>query len=102
MLVHTIELTLNTLLRIFNYIPITPLTKVRNVITSYSIHYTKLYDVASAPSFFEQHKVIDAASEMLCKIFGDKIGKHARTAIGVSALPMNATVEIAGIFEINY
>ncbi len=58
--------------------------------------------VASAPSFFEQHKVIDAASEMLCKIFGDKIGKHARTAIGVSALPMNATVEIAGIFEINY
>lgn len=49
--------------------------------------------VASAPSFTDQPKVLDAASELLGQIFGDK-GKHARSAVGVIALPRNAAVEI--------
>ncbi|WP_432667281.1 RidA family protein [Wukongibacter baidiensis] len=49
---------------------------------------------------FEQHsQVINGASELIEKIFGDK-GKHSRAAIGVSSLPGNASVEISLIVEI--
>ena len=49
--------------------------------------------VASAPGFNEQPKVIDAASELLVRIFGEA-GRHARSAVGVSELPRNVAVEI--------
>lgn len=49
--------------------------------------------VASAPHFFDQPKVLDAASDLLVEIFGDA-GRHARSAIGVAALPRNSPVEI--------
>jgi enamine deaminase RidA (YjgF/YER057c/UK114 family) len=49
--------------------------------------------VASTPDFHEQPKVIDAASNLLGQIFGDN-GRHARSAIGVAALPRTAPVEI--------
>jgi enamine deaminase RidA (YjgF/YER057c/UK114 family) len=49
--------------------------------------------VASCPGFSDQHKVANAASELLVKIFGEA-GKHARAAVGVAQLPLNATVEI--------
>jgi enamine deaminase RidA (YjgF/YER057c/UK114 family) len=49
--------------------------------------------VASAPGFNQQPKVIDAASELLVRVFGEQ-GRHARSAIGVSELPRNAAVEI--------
>lgn len=49
--------------------------------------------VASAPGFNEQPKVLDAASELLVQVFGDR-GRHARAAIGVAELPRNAVVEI--------
>lgn len=49
--------------------------------------------VASAPDFAEQPKVIDAASQLLVDVFGDA-GRHARSAIGVAALPRTAPVEI--------
>jgi enamine deaminase RidA (YjgF/YER057c/UK114 family) len=49
--------------------------------------------VQTAPGFFEPSKVLDAASELLEKIFGQK-GRHARTAIGASVLPSNTPVEI--------
>lgn len=49
--------------------------------------------VASAAGFNQQPKVIDAASELLVKVFGDD-GRHARSAIGVAELPRNASVEI--------
>ena len=54
--------------------------------------------VQSAPDFYEQPKVLNAASELLTEIFGDE-GKHARAAVGVAALPLNAAVEIEAIFE---
>jgi enamine deaminase RidA (YjgF/YER057c/UK114 family) len=49
--------------------------------------------VASAPGFGDQPKVLDAASDLLVEVFGDK-GRHARAAIGVAELPRNAVVEI--------
>ena len=49
--------------------------------------------VASAPGFNDQPKVLDAASDLLVEVFGDK-GRHARAAVGVAELPRNAVVEI--------
>lgn len=49
--------------------------------------------VQSAPGFSEQSKVLDAVSELLEMIFGEK-GRHARTAIGVAELPSNTPVEV--------
>ncbi|MGI0047120.1 MAG: RidA family protein [Nitrosotalea sp.] len=56
--------------------------------------------VNSAPDFIEQPKIINAASDLLFEIFGDK-GKHSRIAVGVASLPLNATVEIDMIAEIS-
>lgn len=55
--------------------------------------------VASAPDFSEQPKVLNAASDLLFEIFGEQ-GRHARTAVGVSVLPLNAPVEIDFLFAI--
>ena len=55
--------------------------------------------VNSTKDFTEHPKVINAASDLLMKIFGEK-GRHSRIAIGVSSLPLNATVEIDMIVEI--
>jgi enamine deaminase RidA (YjgF/YER057c/UK114 family) len=49
--------------------------------------------VASAPGFTDQPKVLDAASDLLVEVLGDK-GRHARSAIGVAELPRGAVVEI--------
>jgi enamine deaminase RidA (YjgF/YER057c/UK114 family) len=55
--------------------------------------------VASAPDFYGQPKVINGASDLLSEAFGDA-GKHARSAVGVAALPLNAPVEVEAIAEI--
>lgn len=49
--------------------------------------------VASAQGFNDQPKVLDAASDLLVQLFGDK-GRHARAAVGVAELPRDAVVEI--------
>jgi enamine deaminase RidA (YjgF/YER057c/UK114 family) len=51
------------------------------------------------PDFTDQPKVINGASDLLVELFGDK-GKHARSAVGMNALPMNIAVEIEMIVEI--
>jgi enamine deaminase RidA (YjgF/YER057c/UK114 family) len=56
--------------------------------------------VASAPGFNEQPQVINGASEFLGEIFGDA-GLHARSAVGVAELPMNAPVEVELVVETN-
>jgi len=48
----------------------------------------------------DQPKVINAASELIVNVFGEK-GKHARAAVSVNSLPLGAAVEIESIFEIN-
>lgn len=55
--------------------------------------------VSSAESFTNQPKVANGASELLQKIFDDK-GKHTRSAVGVSELPLNAPVEIEMIVKV--
>lgn len=55
--------------------------------------------VASVPEFVEQHLVINGASNLLANVLGEA-GKHARAAVGMAALPLNAAVEIDAILEI--
>ena len=56
--------------------------------------------VNSAQDLTEHPKVINAASDFLVEIFGEE-GRHSRIAIGVSSLPLNATVEIDMLVEIS-
>ena len=55
--------------------------------------------VASAENFNRQPWVVNGASDLLVKIFGEK-GKHSRSAIGVNELPLNIPVEIEMIVQI--
>lgn len=55
--------------------------------------------VASAPDFTAQPAVVNGASELLGDVFGDA-GKHARSAVGVAVLPLNAPVEVEVIVEV--
>ena len=49
--------------------------------------------VASAPGFTEQPRVINGASQVLVDVFGEH-GRHARSAVGVAALPLGSPVEV--------
>ena len=55
--------------------------------------------VNSAPDFLDGPKVLNGASDLMVTAFGDK-GRHARTTVGVSVLPMDAAVEVEGMFEV--
>lgn len=55
--------------------------------------------VNSTPDFTAHPQVINGASDIIVKLFGEK-GKHARAAVGVSSLPLGASVEVEAIFEI--
>jgi enamine deaminase RidA (YjgF/YER057c/UK114 family) len=56
--------------------------------------------VNSADGFGEQPKVINGFSDLLVEVFGETIGKHARTAVGMAALPGNAPVVVDIILEV--
>jgi enamine deaminase RidA (YjgF/YER057c/UK114 family) len=55
--------------------------------------------VASDPSFTGQPLVVNGASELMLEVFGDA-GRHARSAVGVAVLPLDAPVEIELIAEV--
>ncbi|GLX05770.1 RidA family protein [Microbispora sp. NBRC 16548] len=55
--------------------------------------------VASAPGFTGQPQVVNGASELLGEVFGEA-GKHARSAVGVAVLPLDAPVEVEVIAEV--
>jgi len=55
--------------------------------------------VHSETGFTDQHLVINGASELLIHVLGED-GQHARSAVGVAELPLNASVEVEGIFAI--
>ena len=55
--------------------------------------------VNSAPDFTDHPKVINGCSDLFVEVFGDK-GRHARSAVGMGALPGNITVEIEVIVEV--
>ena len=56
--------------------------------------------VNSSPEFTQHPKVINAASDLIFEIFGDK-GKHSRIAVGVTSLPLGSMTEIDAIIEIS-
>jgi enamine deaminase RidA (YjgF/YER057c/UK114 family) len=56
--------------------------------------------INSAPGFGEGPKVMNGASDLMVAAFGDK-GKHARSTVGVAALPADAAVEVEGLFEVS-
>ena len=56
--------------------------------------------VNSPPDFHEHPKVVNGASDLMVAAFGDK-GRHARTTVGVAALPLDAAVEVEAAFECN-
>lgn len=68
------------------------LDKVKNVVKVQAF-------VNSTPDFTQQHIVVNAASQLLFDVFGE-CGRHARTAVAVPVLPMDATVEIEAILEV--
>ena len=55
--------------------------------------------VASVPTFTQQPAVVNGASELLLEVFGEN-GKHARSAVGMAVLPLNASVEIELTVEV--
>ena len=60
----------------------------------------KLCGFINSTTRFDKHAVVmNGASELMVEVFGD-IGRHARSAVGVSSLPLNVAVEVDAIFEI--
>ena len=55
--------------------------------------------INSASGFADGPKVMNGASDLMVEVFGDR-GRHARTTVGVSALPLEAAVEVEGLFEV--
>lgn len=56
--------------------------------------------VNSVPNFTDQPKVANGTSDLMAEIFGD-IGRHARSAVGVPVLPLNAAVEVDAIIAVS-
>jgi enamine deaminase RidA (YjgF/YER057c/UK114 family) len=55
--------------------------------------------INSDPNFLDGPKVMNGASDLMVEVLGDK-GRHARTTVGVAALPLDAAVEVEGLFEV--
>lgn len=56
--------------------------------------------VNSAPSFTDGPKVMNGASDLMVEVFGEK-GRHARTTVGVAALPQSSAMEVEALFEVS-
>ena len=56
--------------------------------------------VNSAEGFSDQPKVINGFSDLMIEVFGEEIGKHARSAVGMAELPSNIPVEVEMILEV--
>jgi enamine deaminase RidA (YjgF/YER057c/UK114 family) len=56
--------------------------------------------VASTPDFTDQHKVVNGASDLIAIILGEA-GRHARAAVGVASLPLDAAVEVEATFAVD-
>ena len=55
--------------------------------------------ISATPDFIDLPKVMNGASDLMVEVFGDK-GRHARTTVGVPVLPLDAAVEVEGLFEV--
>jgi enamine deaminase RidA (YjgF/YER057c/UK114 family) len=81
---------LNAIAAIRSVVPLDRVTRVVKVVGF----------VASAPDFTAQPAVVNGASNLLLAAFGDR-GAHARSAVGVAALPLDAPVEVEVVVEID-
>lgn len=57
--------------------------------------------ISSASGFSQQPAVANGASDLMVAAFGSEVGRHARSAVGVNVLPLDAAVEIDAVFEID-
>lgn len=69
------------------------LNKVKRIVKVFGM-------VNSAPGFTDQTKVINGFSDLMVEVFGDKIGAHARAAVGMAELPFNIPVNIEMVVEV--
>lgn len=56
--------------------------------------------VNAAPGFTELPQVLNGCSDLLVEVFGEKIGRHARSAVGMAELPFNMAVEIEAVVAV--
>ncbi len=56
--------------------------------------------VNSADGFGDQPKVMNGFSDLMVEVFGEAIGKHARSAVGMAGLPGNAAIEVEMVVEV--
>jgi enamine deaminase RidA (YjgF/YER057c/UK114 family) len=56
--------------------------------------------INSEPTFVDGPKVMNGASDLMVEVLGDK-GRHARSTVGVASLPVDAAVEVEGLFEVS-
>jgi enamine deaminase RidA (YjgF/YER057c/UK114 family) len=56
--------------------------------------------INSTPTFLDGPKVMNGASDLMVEALGDQ-GRHARTTVGVASLPVDAAVEVEGLFEVS-
>ena len=56
--------------------------------------------INSTPGFTDGPKVMNGASDLMVEVFADQ-GRHARTTVGVAALPADAAIEVEGLFEVD-
>ncbi len=65
------------------------------------VGWTRVFGmVASAPNYSEQHLVVNGFSDLVIDVFGTEVGRHARSAIAVSGLPLGFAMEIEGEVQI--
>ena len=65
------------------------------------VRFVKLLSmVNSAPDFADQPQVAHGCSDLFVQLFGEKMGKHARSAVGMGALPGNRAVEIEMVVQL--
>ena len=56
--------------------------------------------VNAVPDFTDPHKVVNGASDLIIEVLGEKVGRHARAAVGMGTLPLGVAVEIEAVVEI--
>ena len=61
----------------------------------------KVFGMVNSPEGFgDQPRVVNGFSDLMVEVFGEQIGKHARSAVGMQALPSNSAVEVEMIIEV--
>ena len=61
----------------------------------------KVFGMVNWPEGFgDQPRVVNGFSDLMVEVFGEQIGKHARSAVGMQTLPSNSAVEVEMIIEV--